>query len=87
MEQNMRVIETAVIGTSSASWAANLATISNLQDEVDLLRVLLSDARQQLALYRAEAINHAALLRQERALSWALMAALFWYAGAEHDEA
>ena len=85
----MTALETDAIATGAASWAANLARISDLQDEVELLRIGLSDATQRLALYRADAVNTAALLRQERerarALSWALMAALFWYAGVEHE--
>lgn len=79
----MSDIETAVIGTSASSWAANLARISDLQDEIELLRIGLSDATKRLALYRADAGNNAALLRQERAMTWALMAALFWCAGGE----
>lgn len=74
----MRAIEADVIGTAASSWADNLIRIGELQDEVELLRIGLSDATQRLALYRAEAVNNAALLRQERAMSWVLMAALFW---------
>lgn len=70
--------------TSAPAWAANLARIGDLQDERDILQIALSDATQRLALYRAEAVNTAALLRQERAMTWVLMMALFWTAGADH---
>ena len=82
----MRAIETDVLATGGASWAAKMAQIGKLQDEVDLLRIGLADAKQRLALYRAEAVNTAALLRQERAMSLDLAAALLWAMGGEHAE-
>lgn len=82
----MRAIETDVLATGGASWAAKMAQIGELQDEVDLLRIGLADAKQRLALYRAEAVNTAALLRQERAMSLDLAAALLWAMGGEHAE-
>lgn len=60
----MRAIETDVLATGGASWAAKMAQIGKLQDKVDLLRIGLADAKQRLALYRAEAVNTAALLRR-----------------------
>lgn len=71
------VIDTDVIATGAASWVANLVTIGELQDENEVLRLNLQVATQQVSLYRAELSNTAALLRQERAMAWSLMAALF----------
>lgn len=73
----MTTIDTDAIATGSASWAANLVTIGKLQDQIDVLQLNLQIATQQVALYRAELANTAALLRQERAMLAPLMAALF----------
>lgn len=50
---------------------------TKLQDQIDVLRLNLQIATQQVALYRTELVNTAALLRQERAANVPLMLALF----------
>lgn len=70
-------IDTDAIATGSAAWAANLIKLGELQDHIEVLQLNLQIATQQVALYRAELANTAALLRQERAANGPLMMALF----------
>lgn len=59
-----------------AKWAAGLVEIGKLQARNDVLGLNLQIATQQAALYRADAVEAAAALRQERIMFLALMAAL-----------
>ena len=88
----MLSIENDVISTSASVLAENLAKIVDLQaentrlnDKYDVTNLNLQIATQQVALYRADAVEAAAALRQERVMFWALMAALLVSAGGEHD--
>lgn len=72
----MTTIDTDAFATGAAAWAANLIKIGQLQDENEVLRLNLQIAQQQVALYRAELANMAALLRQERGANVPLMMAL-----------
>lgn len=87
----MLAIENDVICTSASVLAANVAKIVDLQAEntrlkarSDVLGLNLQIATQQVALYRADAVEAAAALRQERAMFLALMAALLGSAGGDH---
>lgn len=62
--------------TETARWA-DLVRIGEQQDKIEVLQLNLQIAMQQIALYRAELMNTAALLRQERAQTLPLLMALF----------